>query len=297
MPAPVAVAPSSPAEVLTADLGGTWMRAARLGPGALHGLRREPTPSDPAGFVALLAEVIAGGPRPTRAVVGVPGRVDHRRNRLEHAPNLPPAWVAALDGRALTAALGLPVHLANDADLAALGEWQAGAGRGCDDLVYVTLSTGVGAGVILGGRLLHGERSVAEVGHHVLDLDAFRRGEPATFEELASGTALRRHAAALGLDADGPTVLGLADAGDPRALAAWERVREAAVVGFRNLAFLYTPRRFVVGGGLGRVGERLWGPLREGLRRHGPPGLPEPIEVVGAALGDEAGLWGAGAWG
>lgn len=282
---------------LAVDLGGTQMRAALVEPdGTVVAREVRPTPArdpEPHGFVALLREV-AGRGAPTAAVVGIPGRVDHADGRLDHAPNLPASWTPSLTEAWLGAALGLPVSLANDADLAAVGEARFGAGVGHPDLVYVTLSTGVGAGVLLGGRLLRGRRSGAEAGHTVLDLVAWQRGEPCTFEQLASGTALGRRARAAGLDLPAPDVVRRGTAGDPVAQRVLADVAQAAAVGVRNLCFLYSPSRVVLGGGLGLSGEWLYGPIREHLARSGPPAMA--IDVVPAALGDAAALVGAAGW-
>lgn len=186
------------------------------------------------------------------------------------------------------------MHLANDADLAAVGEAWFGAGKGAADVAYVTVSTGVGAGVVLGGRVLHGRRSIAEVGHTVVNLAAMRRGEPCTFEQLGSGTGLARQAQAAGISATGADFVALVRAGDPAASAVWAQVVEALAVGIANLAFTFSPDVIVIGGGLGRTGDLLYDPIRAFLARRGPPALP--IRVAGAALGDDAGLIGAAAW-
>lgn len=283
--------------VLAVDLGGTRMRAAVVAPGGAVLRRRvEPTPREaacPDALVALVRGLLQGG-EAAETVVGVPGRVDYASGRLEHAPNLPETWPAALSEEQLASVLGLPVALANDADLAAVGEASFGAGRPYDDVVYVTLSTEVGAGVVLGGRLVHGRRSLAEVGHTVIDREAAAREEPASLEELASGTALGRLGAEVGIDGGAPEVVGLALGGHPGARWAFERVVEAAAIGVTNLAHLYSPQVVVVGGGLGRVGRPLLDPIAAHVRGHGPAGLP--VEVVAAALGDDAGLAGAAGW-
>ena len=258
----------------------------------------QPTPQDaptPAALTELARHLLADAGAPVaRAVIGLPGRVDYTAGHLEHAPNLPQSWVPHLSTRRLSEALGLPVALANDADLAAVGEGHAGAGRGVADLVYVTLSTGVGAGVLLGGRLVHGRRSLAEAGHMILDLAALQRGEPHTFEQLASGTALARRAAGSGLS--NPEIVAGAIVGDSDCLAILAPIIDAAAAGLRNLAYLYSPALIILGGGLGLAGEVLYGPIRAHLAAFGPPHLSEPIRVVPAGLGDDAALVGASAW-
>ncbi len=294
-----ACTPMSDRVTLAVDLGGTQMRAAIVTLGGELLLRRsEPTPRSaacPDALMALVGDVLADQPV-DHAVIGVPGRVDHRGGRLDHAPNLPPHWPDALVERSLAERLDIPVALANDADLAAVGEAYFGAGRGHVDMVYLTVSTGIGAGVLLDRRLVAGSRSLAEVGHTVLDLTAGRRGAPASFEDLASGTALGRRADQAGLPTDGARVVELVHDGHPDARRVWDELVEVLAVGVTNLAFLFTPSAIVLGGGVGRNGDLLLAPLREALDRHGPPNLPEPIEVLVADLGDDAGLIGAAAW-
>lgn len=285
-------------ELLVIDLGGTSMRAAMVdADGARRSRTVRPTPesADTKPLIEL-AEEVADGQCPVRAVVGVPGRVDYGAGQLEWAPNLPPGWAQELREDVLSEALGLEVALANDADLAAVGESWFGAGRDHGDVVYVTISTGIGAGVVHGGRLLHGRRSLAEIGHTVLDRGAAGVGRPATVEELGSGTAIGRLAGDVGLPTDGVDVVARWRSGDPAATAVWEEVLEVAGLVAVNLAQLFVPDVVVVGGGVGLVGEAVLGRMREVLAALGPLGLPEPIAVVNAELGDDAGLVGGAAW-
>lgn len=269
--------------MLAVDLGGTSIRVARTGlDGGVADRREEPTAGGPEVLLTMCRAV--GGV--TRAVVGVPGRVDYSAGRLERAPNLPDEWDAVLREDALAAELGLDVHLANDADLAAVGEAWFGAGQPFADVAYVTLSTGVGAGVVTGGLLVHGRRSLAELGHSVLD-----RRTLETVEQLASGTALER----LG-GADGKVVVEKALAGDAAARAALDEVVDAGALGCVNLAQLFSPDVIVVGGGLGLNGDLVLDPIRRRVAELGPQDLPTPIQVVNATLGDDAALAGAGAW-
>ena len=283
--------------VLSIDLGGTRMRGAVLDDdGTLLHRDVRPTPredAEPSGLVALMEDLCRHEPRPTRAIVGVPGRVDHLEGRLDHAPNLPVSWTPFLTESALSRALTMPVRLVNDADLAAVGEAYFGAGKGYSDVAYVTLSTGVGAGVLLGRRLAVGRRSLAEVGHMILDRAAHARGEPATFEKLASGTALARIARARGLDANGIEVIARARANDPLALAILEEVRSAAAIGIRNVAFAFSPEIVILGGGLGLNADLLHPAIQAHLDAEGPPAMK--IALARAALGDDAGLVGAAA--
>jgi len=256
-----------------------------------------PTPHDAHGPDALvaLASAVLKGDAVASAVVGVPGRVHYGEGLLEHAPNLPAGWASTLTEATLRDLLGMPVALANDADMAAVGEATFGAGRAFDDVVYITISTGVGAGVVLGGRLVHGVRSLAEIGHTIIDRRAIRDGQPATVEELASGSALASHASALGLDAEGADLVALIDQ-DQRARTAWDEVVQVAGLAVVNLAHVFAPEVVVVGGGVGRSGERLLVPIRAALAARGPRGHGASPLVVSAALGDDAGLVGAAGW-
>ncbi|MEP6477424.1 MAG: ROK family protein [Actinomycetota bacterium] len=283
------------APVLAVDLGGTNARVALVNvDGTIVTRRTDPTRREemhPDALVAAIRETTAGTDAAS-AVVGVPGRVDHANGRLEFAPNLPSHWAAHLTEERLSDAVGIRVRLANDADLAAVGEYRFGAGRGTSDMVYLTLSTGVGTGVILGGELVHGRRSLAEAGHTILARDsAFP-----TFEQQASGTALSRLAAEAGLAERGGDLVKRVSAGDRGAAAAWWELCQAAGAGVASLAHLFSPEVVVIGGGLGLTGDLLYEPLRAALLAYGPRELPEPIRIVRAELGDDAGLSGAAGW-
>jgi glucokinase len=285
-------------QVLAVDLGGTNMRAAVVaGDGALLLRRSQPTPRQdtcPDALLGLVGDVLAAHPVRS-AVIGVPGRIDHAAGALEYAPNLPSHWPEALREELLATHLGVPVSLANDADVATVGEAVFGAGRGASDVVYVTVSTGVGAGVVLADRLVRGRRSLAELGHTVLDLHALGDGRPATVEVLGSGTALGRLGADRGLPSSGAELSALVRAGDVAATEVWEEVAQVVGVAIANVAHLFAPEIVVLGGGLGRD-PGLLATVRAVLADHGPRALQPPIEVRTAALGDDAGLVGAAGW-
>lgn len=275
------------------------MRAAVVAPdGRVVERREQPTPREarcPDALLDLAADLIEGTAA-REAVVGVPGRVNYAEGRLEYAPNLPRSWGPELSEARLREALGLPVALANDADLAAVAEASFGAARGYEDVVYVTISTGVGAGVVVGGRLVGGRRSGAEIGHTVIDQAAEERGAPATVEELGSGTALGRLAGEAGLGDDGAELTERVRRGDPDAEEVWRRALRAAGIAVSNLVHLFAPQVVVVGGGVGLNGDLALDPIRTAVDRLGPRALSEEIRVVVAELGDDAGLVGAAGW-
>jgi len=284
--------------VLAVDVGGTQLRAALVdADGTVRERRSQPTPQDtscPDALLTLTNEVF-GSRSASHAVIALPGVVNYCDGFLEHAPNLPADWAPHLNRAGLEAHLGVPVELANDADAAAVGEALFGAGRGYADVVYLTVSTGIGAGVLLGGRLVAGARSTAEVGHTILDLRARQEGRPSTLEELGSGKALGRFAAAVDLPSNGAQLLELVRSGDRQARRVWDDVVDAVAAGVHNLVHLFSPDVVVLGGGVGRTGDLLE-PVRDAVRSHAEEGRATPVQVVGAVLGDDAGLVGAAGW-
>ena len=236
---------------------------------------------DVGGTRLRVAVVETGG-----AVVGLPGVVDYSRGEVLTLPNLPDWERGSLSAARLGAELGVPVLFANDADLAALGEHRYGAGRGSQDMLYVTSSTGVGAGVVISGRLLHGRLSLAEAGHTIIDW-----ATGGTLEGLGSGTALARAAGE-----DAAAVAARAAAGDPVASRHFATTAEAFAVGVLNLVHCYSPEVVVIGGGMSQAGELLLGPVRERLERCGDGGVASKVKVVKAQGNDDVGLRGAYAY-
>ncbi len=289
------------APVLAADVGGTQMRAALVGEdGAVLVRRTASTPRHaevPAALVELVATVGHDRAHGTasHAVVGLPGSIDYDAGRLLWAPHLPPQWPELLSAERLSAALGLPVHVANDADLAAVGEAHLGAGAASPDVAYLTISTGIGAGVVHRGRLLRGRRSIAEIGHTIIDWEAWLEGSPSTLEELGSGSGLAARARQVGLgDVDAPQIQVAAAAGDRRARAIWDEAVGACAVGVANVLMAFSPSTVVVGGGLGRR-EDFFGRVRD-LVLSRPEHHPDDLAIVPSALGDDAGLVGTARW-
>ncbi|MCH8087239.1 MAG: ROK family protein [Chloroflexi bacterium] len=275
-------------QILACDLGGTRLRVAVVDHrGSLDHKQVIATPADdPTVLVRMLREVadsvegdIAG------VVVGVPGPVDYSRGVPLKLPNLP-LWEERVGSRSLAEALGMPVLLANDADLAALGEHRYGAGRGYQDMLYMTSSTGVGAGVVLNGRLLRGRLSIAEAGHTIIE-----RTTGGTVEALGSGTALLR------LSGENPaSVAARAAAGDSEALHYFNDVAEAFAVGVFNLVHCFSPEVVVIGGGMSRSGDLLLNPIRRMLAECGGVCPSSRAVVVEAQGGDDVGLRGAAAF-
>jgi len=288
--------------VLAADIGGTRTRAAlvdRLG--KVRWERSITTPAHdeaPAALMELMQSVesAAGCAPATQAVVALPGAVDYDSGKLLWAPHLPETWIEELSSNQLSKRLCLPVQIANDADLAAVGEAAYGAASGASDVAYLTISTGIGAGVVHRGRLLRGRRSLAEVGHTVIDWPAWCAGRPSTLEELGSGSGIARQARDEGLgDLDARAIAVAASFGDDaRARNIFNRAIAACAAGVSNLIMSFYPSVVVIGGGLGRQ-EAFFAAVRATVLDHAAH-YPSDLAIVVSELGDDAGLAGAAGW-
>lgn len=300
------------------DLGGTKILGAVVAAdGTLVAEERVDTPSGAEEIVHAmfgLAGRLDAAAGPVEAFgVGAAGLVDGD-GTIRYAPNLK-AFVGFPLRAALAKALGRPVVVDNDANVAAWGEVVHGAASGCSDVLVITLGTGVGGGLVLGGRLYRGAHGfAAEVGHfQVVDHGPVCAcGERGHWEALASGTALgrvgREHAtagAAPGVVAraggDPERVTGghvgeAALAGDVDALAIVKEFATDVALGLAGLANVLDPELVVVGGGLVRLGDALLDPMRAVFdRRIEAPDHRPRIPIVPATLGERAGAIGAAA--
>lgn len=273
--------------ILAVDLGGTRLRVALMTEdGTLVDKSVTSTPRDRPAALAQAMEACAAQSslEINGAVVGVPGPINYETGEALRLPNLP-GWEPYVASQRLSSQIDLPVLLANDADLAALGEHRFGAGRGAQNMLYMTSSTGVGAGVILIGRLLRGRFSLAEAGHTIIE-----RSSGGTVEALGSGTALARIAGM-----PGHVVTERALAGDEQSLRALQEVADAFATGVFNLVHCFMPERVVIGGGVSQAGDLLLDPIRVRLRSC-PGCFAGSVDVVAASGGDDVGLLGAGAY-
>ncbi len=280
------------------DLGGTNVRAALVNQnGTITDRIQRPTPHsypEPTVLLEMMSEV-AGLNEPGRAVIGLPGVIDHENESLIQAPNIPQRWIPYLTEHWFEQRCGYEVSFANDADLAAVGEANFGAGRGERDVVYVTISTGIGAGIVVGGTLVRGALSGGEVGHTVIDVQAAKEHRPATVELLGSGTAMNREARIAGFSEQGREFVDLVRAGHDKATAIFEHAMYSAALGVANLCWLVVPQIVVIGGGLGRNIDLVAPIVRAVLDEHGPASSLT-TRIVIAELGDDAALSGAAAW-
>jgi glucokinase len=306
--------------LLALDYGGTKHTAALLRAGedawAAHARVLSPSGADAAYDQSTMLRMARGllAQTPGRlAAVGVSfgGPVDAGRGlvRLSHHV---PGWEDAPLRDRLEAEFGAPVAVDNDANVAALGEWRRGAGQGCDSMLYVTVSTGIGGGWVLRGQIWSGADGMAgEIGHMLVNPGGAPCdcGKAGCLEAEACGRAIARDArtrlaaepeaggrlrALAGGDAGAVTakhVAEAAEAGDALARAVLDEAARMLGTGLSAAINLMNPERIVLGGGVAKSGERWWRAVRETARALV---LPQArTEIVPAMLGDDAPLWGA----
>lgn len=294
--------------ILACDFGGTKLSAAVIEAGALDTagtawrgqLRRFAPPGASAQTdIEMMMEMgreLLAGERPSHIGISFGGPVDYKSGTVRLSHHVP-GWENVPLQQLFTDEFGAPVQVDNDANVAALGEYRFGAGRGVSDLLYVTVSTGVGGGWILDGRPYRGSTGMAgEIGHTVVDPNGpvCLCGKRGCVERLASGPYMAQDVAlARGLPPEavtGQLVAEWAAAGEATAVAILERGARGLGVGLGNAANLLNPRRIVLGGGVTKSGLRWWQLVREAAQS---TALPEiNIDIVSAKLGDDAPLWG-----
>jgi glucokinase len=312
--------------VLALDLGGTNTRAAVVTPdGVLVARQAAPTPAESGvdGVIDACLDLLrgaqrahraAGGPDPVAVGISAPGPLSARTGTLIDPPNLGRAYWGLPLGPRIGDALGLPWALDKDTNVAVLGEAAFGAGQGSDDLVYLTISTGVGGAALSDGRLIVGPDGVGgEFGHLTVDMDGPRCGCGARghLEALASGTGIARAAReALAAGEDAPHLARIAaelaprplaavhvsqaeTLGDPVAARIMERAVRAVAASIVSIVDIFGPDRVICGGGISMaLGERLLGPARRAVAETAFRVQAERARVVPAALGDDVGLIG-----
>ncbi|GAA5535142.1 ROK family protein [Deinococcus aluminii] len=281
------------------DVGGTKIATGILRGGELQDRQVQPTPET--GWEAVLdavaarvRELQARHPEVRRVGVGVPGPLDLARTRVKFAPNIYGFTdVPLVDG--LQARLGQRVVLENDAKAAALAEAHLGAARGTESSVYVTVSTGIGAGIVLNGRIWRGRHGIAgELGHVTVmpGGPVSGAGLDGALEAVASGTAIARDASyALNRDVSTAEAFALAAQGQPAARRIVQQALKHIGVALADLQKLLDPEVFVIGGGVASVGEMFFQGVRAAAEEYAGPFAP--VTIRPALLGTNAGVIGA----
>ncbi len=307
-------------KIIGVDLGGTRVRAVLTdGTGAFLARASMYTEADN-GLDHVLARITkcvnavleqADHAQVVGMGVGAPGPLNPDTGTVYSPPNLP-GWDNVPLRDLLEQRTGLPVFLGNDANLAALGEYTFGAGKDYRYLVYLTISTGVGGGVIEDGRILRGAKgAAAELGHITIDLNGPRCncGNFGCLEVYASGTGIRRQALEM-LQSGRPsmlrqmvgdnledihagTVFEAAQQGDEAALELYRQVGVYLGVGVTTVLHTFNPEIVVIGGGVSQVGELIFEPMRQTVRERAMKAFWENVPIVPTELKDDIGLYGA----
>jgi glucokinase len=309
------------------DIGGTKLLGRVFDPAGSdpwHAETRRPTPTTAAALIQTVGTLVDDlrhrladhrpGAEISRVGVGIAGLVD-RGGRLRFGPNLPGVVELAVWDDVATV-VGLAPHevvVENDATAATWAEHVVGAGAGIDELVLVTLGTGIGVGIVSGGRLVVGHQGFAgEAGHMIVDPQGppCPCGQRGCWERFASGSGLGRlgreaaeagHLTAVVAAVGDPEsvrgdhVTAAAQAGDVEALAVFDEFARWVALGLANLTNVLDPEVLVIGGGLVAAGETLLAPVRRAYRGLlYAPDRRTPARVVAATLGESAGAIGAG---
>jgi glucokinase len=299
------------------DVGGTKVVTAVLERGEYEVFDPVPTRRDSSDALVdqLVAQVGEHRGDNARAVaIGLPSIIEFATGRVRHSVNLP---LSDLPLRTLLSdRLGLPVYVENDASCAALAEASEGGQIVCENLVMFTVGTGVGGGLVLGGRLYRGATSAAELGHTMIGLDLADGGpadpgkfpQPGSLETLASGRALDRLALesarahpksflgrrlARGDEITGHDAVEGAREGDVHCQHVVRILGERLGIGIANAINTFDPEEIVIGGGVSQAGDLLLVPAERTARRHTVPGAGMQTKVRLARHGPLAGVLGA----
>lgn len=241
---------------------------------------------------------------------GLPGQVDFKSGIVRLITNIP-GWVEIPLAKMIEDEFHIPTRIDNDVRCAALGELNFGAGKGCQNLICITVGTGIGSGLIINGKLVRGASNAAgEIGHIKLQmhdgpicgcgdtgcLEAFASG-PAIVamaeEYILGGKSTKYREMANGNDITPFIVAEAAKAGDAVAKRIFTRMGEYIGIGMASVVNLLNPEKIIIGGGVADAGDILLNPLKETIKNRAMKIAGETVEVVPAQLGNTAGVIGA----
>jgi len=309
MPAWTAPAGTDWGRIIGFDIGGTKCAVSRVRDGVLEEIVRLPTGEFAPTFAALTeAGARVAGPDTTIGI-SCGGPLDASRGVIVSPPNLAPSWHGVEICRLLTERFGGRAVLMNDANACALAEWRFGAGRGCQHMVFLTAGTGMGAGVILNGRLYEGASGDAgEVGHLRLAPDGpVGFGKAGSFEGFCSGGGIARLAAARIATRSSPPppwydsvrgtttrdIAAAAHGGEPLALEIMEIAGQKLGEALALIIDTLNPECIVLGGFYPHCENLLAGPMRQALSREALPSALAACRILPAELGPTIGSHGA----
>ena len=298
--------------IVAVDIGGTHIRVARYQSNSITPIahRRTRSLANEPGVYDRLERAIESiwSDGNVRSIgIASPGPLDPHTGTILDTPNIP-EWVNFPLAPKLSQHFHVPVYLDNDANMAGLAEWQFGAGKGHENIVYLTISTGIGGGVISQGCLLQGFRGMGgELGHMTIDPDGplCGCGQRGHIESFSSGPAIARYVAEQLTSGQRSSLRGeavisaaqiaeAARAGDTLAISAFERAGYYLGIAVANYLAIFDPSILIFGGGVSQVGELLFKPFKESLQKHTfHPHDLDQLVITKAALGDDAGLLGA----
>jgi glucokinase len=284
------------------DLGGTNIRAALLDEkGTILREVREKTEAHlgPVRIIAKLISVVerVKGEEKVRGIgIGCPGPLDAKTGIILSPPNLP-GWDMIPLASMVEEHFQLPVKVDNDANVAAVAEAILGAGSGCESVYYLTVSTGVGGGFVINGKVFQGANGYAgEVGNMIVVPNGVKHPalNAGALETLASGTAMGVAGKAKGIHGGAEAVFREAKALNKVAQTIVEEAIEYLAIAIANLTHAINPEVFVVGGGVMNSEEQVLLPLRDKVKEYVYPGLKESVNIIPAKLGSNSGVIGAG---
>jgi glucokinase len=284
------------------DLGGTNMRAALLDDkGRILKEAKEKTAAH-AGPVKVIANLISliekvkGDESVLGIGIGCPGPLDARSGTILSPPNLP-GWDRIPLAAIVEEHFELPVKVDNDANVAAVAEARLGAGAGYESIYYLTVSTGVGGGFVINGKVFQGANGYAgEVGNMIVVPNGRKHPSlnPGALESLASGTAIGAAGESNGIPGGSEAVFTEARMGNEVAQCIIDEAVDYLAMAIANLTHAINPAVFVLGGGVMSAEEQILHPLRAKVKEYVYPELKELVKIVPAKLGSNSGVIGAG---
>jgi len=297
---------------ITVDIGGTQIRSAcyRMNSNTPVMIERISTQGEQSALERLCMVVEKTWPTDGKVCgisVAAPGPVDPWEGIILYAPNIP-GWKDIHLKNHLQAQFKVPVTVGNDANMAAMGEWKFGSGIGHHHLIYLTISTGIGGGIIMEDKLLLGQRGLAGEMGHVTVLPGGPLcgcGKPGHLEAISSGTGIARWTQGE-IQKGRPSALSAhevitaklvhqaATEGDELAIEAFNRAGFYLGMALADFLHLFNPTIIILGGGVSRSGELLFAPTRQAIEQFViEPHYLDNFTLTQAALGDEAGLMGS----